>query len=75
LLFVALEGFSRRASSPRSKRKQLSRGCYDAKDDKVGASSFISRFGIFKLKLNYNNIGKLDRLLSNGHQYSAIYDT
>jgi hypothetical protein len=24
------------------------------------------------LKFHYSNIGKMDRLLSNGHQYSAI---
>jgi hypothetical protein len=28
-----------------------------------------------KLKLHYNNIGKMVRLLSNGHKYSAIQDT
>jgi hypothetical protein len=46
LLIVALEGFSRRASAPRSKCKQMLRGFYDAKDDKVGASSFIQIWDI-----------------------------
>jgi hypothetical protein len=28
-----------------------------------------------KFKMYYNNNGKLDRMLSNGHQYYAILDT
>jgi hypothetical protein len=30
---------------------------------------------VLKLKLHYNDIGKLNRLLSNGHQYFAIKNT